>query len=92
MYGIDTNILVYMFDAASIYQSEAKIFIVESLKKEKIAIAEFTLFEFYSVITDGRENLFSELSVSSNTPELEGKGGNTCNKGCGWLHEGVDEQ
>ena len=55
MYGIDTNILVYMFDAASIYQNEAKIFIAESLKKEKIAIAEFTLFEFYSVITDGRK-------------------------------------
>lgn len=53
MYGIDTNILIYKFDAASIYQSEAKIFIAESLKKGKIAIAEFTLFEFYSLITDG---------------------------------------
>ena len=55
MRGIDTNILLYAYDRSSMFFEPAKQFITGSCEEGLIAIADLSLVEFYSVITDGRK-------------------------------------
>ncbi len=55
MVGLDTNILLYAYDKNSLFYEQAKAFIKTLLGQEIIALADLTLLEFYSVITDGRK-------------------------------------
>jgi UDP-4-amino-4,6-dideoxy-N-acetyl-beta-L-altrosamine transaminase len=55
MEGIDTNILIYAFDKSSRFHHQAFEFIQDKIQSTQLAIAEFSLFEFYGVITDGRK-------------------------------------
>ncbi len=55
MVGIDTNILLYAYDKCSSLFEPAKQFITKACKKDSICLADLSLLEFYSVVTDGRK-------------------------------------
>ena len=55
MVGIDTNILLYAHDRSSPFLEPAKQFIASACEEDVIGIADLSLLEFYSVITDGRK-------------------------------------
>ena len=55
MEGIDSNILIYAFDESSRFHKVAVDFIEKKIKTCTLGIAEFSLLEFYAVITDGRK-------------------------------------
>jgi len=55
LYGIDTNILLYAYDRSSTLFEQAIKFIARSCEEAQIALADLSLLEFYSVITDGRK-------------------------------------
>ena len=55
MVGIDTNILLYAHDRSSPFLEPAKQFIASACEEGIIGIADLSLLEFYSVITDGRK-------------------------------------
>ena len=55
MVGIDTNILLYAHDRTSHLFNPAKDFIASACEEGMIGLADLSLLEFYSVITDGRK-------------------------------------
>ena len=55
MVGIDTNILLYAHDRSSHLFEPAKEFITSACEEGIIGLADLSLLEFYSVITDGRK-------------------------------------
>ena len=55
MVGIDTNILLYAYDRASPLFEPAKQFIASACEEGIIGLADLSLLEFYSVITNGRK-------------------------------------
>ena len=55
MVGIDTNILLYAHDRSSHLFEPAKDFIASACEEGIIGLADLSLLEFYSVITDGRK-------------------------------------
>ncbi len=55
MEGVDTNILIYAFDKSSCFHQQALAFIHDKIQTAQLAVTEFSLFEFYGVITDGRK-------------------------------------
>lgn len=55
MVGIDANILLYAHDRSSPLFETAKQFIASACEEGIIGLADLSLLEFYSVITDGRK-------------------------------------
>lgn len=55
MVGIDTNILLYAYDGSSPFFEPARRFIASACEEGLIGLADLSLLEFYSVITDGRK-------------------------------------
>ncbi len=55
MEGVDSNILIYAFDKSSRFHHQAVAFIQEKTRIGQLAVTEFSLFEFYGVMTDGRK-------------------------------------
>ncbi|WP_084184901.1 UDP-4-amino-4,6-dideoxy-N-acetyl-beta-L-altrosamine transaminase [Desulfonatronum thiodismutans] len=55
MEGVDSNILIYAFDKSSRFHVQSLEFIQEKTQTSQLAVTEFSLFEFYGVITDGRK-------------------------------------
>jgi len=53
--GIDTNILVYAHDNSSPFQAEALHLLENLLAGDIVAVSEFSLREFFAVMTDGRK-------------------------------------
>jgi len=53
--GIDTNILLYAHDRSSPLFEPAKQFIASTCEEGIVGLADLSLLEFYSVITDGRK-------------------------------------
>lgn len=55
MIGIDSNILIYAHNKASLYYREAKQLIHRVVQEDLVGISDLSLREFYAVITDGRK-------------------------------------
>ena len=55
MVGIDTNILLYAHDRSSPLFEPARQFIADLCEDGIISLADLSLLEFYSVMTDGRK-------------------------------------
>ena len=64
--AIDSNILIYAYNTNSIFHEDAKELLLQLKSKDKIAISEISLIEFYQVSTDKKKLLesFTENEAS----------------------------